>query len=56
MPRSWHMKSRYGAKPVIFYFFSPGPRPEHVESRDGANGVNESKVQGKLVIFAKSSD
>ena len=45
MPRSktgagpGHIKSRYGAKQVIFYFFSPGPRPGHVKSRYGANGL-----------------
>ena len=45
MPRSntgagpGHMKSRYGAKRVIFNFFSPGPRPGHVKSGYGANGL-----------------
>ena len=46
MPRSkglGHIKSRYGAKWVIFYFFQPRSKteagPGHVKSRYGANGL-----------------
>ena len=39
-PRPGHIKSKYGAKQVIFcLFFSPGPRSRHIKSWHGANGL-----------------
>ena len=38
-PRPGHIKSSFGAKRVIFCFFSLCPRPRHIKSRYGANGL-----------------